>query len=203
MKVKICGMREVENIRAVARLRPDYLGFIFVPWSKRYVGAQWSGFPKEELPPGVESIGVFVDESLETVVRRVKQYALDGVQLHGKESADYITALRHDLPGIVAIKAVRVTGEEALRGIEEYPADLLILDSAAPGSGEGFDWSLLSQMKVQRPYLLAGGIGLSEVQRIKQSGIACAGVDLNSKVESAPGVKSEEVIREILKELGR
>lgn len=203
MKVKICGMREVQNIRAVARLRPDYMGFIFVPGSKRYVGEEWSGFPKGEMPPGVESVGVFVDESLEAVVQRVKQYALDGVQLHGKESADYIATLRHKLPGTVVIKAVRVTGEEALRGIEEYPADLLILDSAAPGSGEGFDWSLLSQMKVQRPYLLAGGIGLSEVRQIKQSRIACAGVDLNSKVESAPGVKSEEVIRQILKELGR
>ena len=125
------------------------------------------------------------------------------MQLHGDESAEYVIALRHELPGVVVMKAVRVTGEEALRGIEGYPADLLILDSAAPGSGEGFDWSLLSQMTVKRPYLLAGGIGLSEVQRITQSGIACAGVDLNSKVESAPGVKSEAVISEILRELGR
>ena len=206
LHLKVCGMREAENIAAVAALRPDYMGFIFVPSSPRCVGASLSA-DAIATPSRVKKIGVFQDAPLATVVETITRLKLQGAQLHGNEDIQYMRDLRKEIPDTLIFKAVRVhTAEDIARitSTEGLP-DLFVLDSKTGGSGTSFDWTWLAQYKAPVPYLLAGGIGPAEleaVERLANEHPLLHGIDVNSHVERAPGVKDTQRIQEIVTRLG-
>lgn len=202
MWIKVCGLKDPENIREVAALEPQALGFIFSPSSPRYAGE----LPPQvvrNLPPGTRRVGVFVDAPCEEVFETVRRYALDTVQLHGEESPGVCAALRG--AGLRVIKACGVATREDLSAAAVYRevCDALLFDTKSPlrgGTGQRFDWEILAEYRGTLPFLLAGGIGPGDAPRLARVAghPACLGVDLNSRFETAPGIKDVAALREFM-----
>lgn len=190
--IKVCGMADADNIACVARLTPMMMGFIFYEKSPRYAGR----LPEEavkSLPDFVNPVGVFVDEETEAVIDTCKRYGIGIVQLHGHESPEQCRELKE--AGFTVMKAFGISGETDWQEIAPYEgvADLFVFDTATPskgGSGRKFDWSLLDSYPLATPYLLSGGIGPDDKDAvIGAMRPKMAGVDLNSRFETSPGVK--------------
>ena len=228
MIIKVCGMREPENIRAVSALGIDMMGFIFWNGSPRFVqmiSSQAGIIPDyslerlnkgrgkvEESTSIIEQpkrVGVFVDDMPQSIVTRVFNYGLDFVQLHGEESRVMIENLRRTLePDIKAdvkiIKALSIEKPEDVSRYKEYEGvvDMFLFDTKCKtvgGSGEQFDWNVLDQYDGETPFLLSGGIGPDDVERVKSfKHPQFAGIDLNSRFEIEPGLKDVEVLRQFI-----
>lgn len=199
MIVKVCGMRDPDNIRQVDALPDvDWMGFIFWQKSKRYV----SKFP-EDMPIYTKRVGVFVDEDIEQVKRIADEYALDIIQLHGHESPDYL----HQLRGWKVIKAFNIATPSDLESTKPYEgiADYFLFDTkgkSVGGNGEKFDWSVLDSYDGQTPFLLSGGIGPDDAERINAfHHPQFAGIDLNSGFETSPTMKDPALLRTFLSQI--
>ena len=218
--IKVCGMREADNIRAVEQLltehatlrsslamhRPPstpqdstaWIGFIFWPHSKRYVREK-----PAYLPVNAKRVGVFVDQDAETVERVARDFALDIIQLHGHESPEYVRQLHN----WTIIKAFNIANASDLSATAPYEgiADYFLFDTkgkAVGGNGEKFKWSVLAHYDGQTPFLLSGGIGPLDATLIKAfHHPLLAGIDLNSRFEIAPGIKDTDALRAFLNEL--
>lgn len=153
-KIKFCGLTRSGDIEAANELKPDYIGFVFWPKSKRAVTAGEAKILKSKLDPSIKAVGVFVDEDMEAVKSLLDGGIIDIAQLHGHEDEDYINGLKK-ASGKPVIKAFRIRSEEDIRKAEASPADLVLLD-AGMGDGVTFDWSLIKN--AGRPYFLAGGL---------------------------------------------
>lgn len=232
MIIKVCGMRDAENIREVAKLGIDMIGFIFWPESPRFVkmiSAQAGIIPdysEERLKKAKESLseypneqlrmpkraGVFVNDMPQNIVTRVYNYSLDYVQLHGNESAVMIENLKRTLipdiaPDIKIIKALSIHEKDDVKRWREYEGvvDMLLFDTKCKtvgGSGEQFDWSVLEAYDGNIPFLLSGGIGPEDAERVLQfKHPQFAGIDLNSRFETAPAVKDIEKLRAFIEKV--
>ena len=200
--VKVCGMRDAENICEVEALGIDLMGFIFWPKSSRYVSER-----PAYLPTNCKRVGVFVDEDIETVKRIADDYALDYIQLHGHELADYCAQLR----GFKLIKAFNIATTEDFKQTEPYTGivDYFLFDTkgkSVGGNGEKFDWSVLSAYDGNTPFLLSGGIGPDDAEVLTShfsplTSKKCAGIDLNSRFEQAPGLKDINKLKDFLNAL--
>lgn len=202
--IKVCGMRDAENIREVEALGIDLMGFIFWPKSCRYVVER-----PAYLPTKCKRVGVFVDEDIEQVKRIADEYALDFIQLHGHENPDYCAQLK----GMHLIKAISVSGRDDIETYKAYEGlvDYFLFDTKCPsvgGSGQQFDWSVLSAYDGDTPFLLSGGIGPHDAPRLRQAFALdgfpvekCVGIDLNSRFELSPGLKDVNKLKEFIKEL--
>ena len=189
-------MRDADNIREVEALGIDCLGFIFWPKSSRYVSEKPS-----YLPTKCKRVGVFVDASIGDVMTIAEQYQLDLIQLHGSESPSYIAQLTSHLrslslsKGIQIIKALNIATTDDLEATKRYEGyvDYFLFDAKGKrvgGNGEKFDWSVLSAYKGNTPFLLSGGIGPDDAERIRDFHHPhCIGIDLNSRFETEPGIK--------------
>ena len=153
-KIKICGLRRPEDIDAVNDLKPEYIGFVFFPGSKRYVTPETAKSLRAGLNPGIRAVGVFVDEKPETVAGLLEEGVIDIAQIHGNEDEAYLESLR-GLTGKPLIRAFRIRSAEDARRAQESTAEQILLDAGA-GDGKTFDWNWLKE--VTRPYFLAGGL---------------------------------------------
>ena len=198
ISVKVCGMREAENIRETEALGIDLMGFIFWPKSSRYVNER-----PAYLPTKCKRVGVFVDASLEEIHQHINDYQLDIIQLHGQESPAFAKALKP----LSVIKAFNIATAEDLQKTEEYEGivDYFLFDTKGKvvgGNGEKFDWSVLEAYHGETPFLLSGGIGPDDSETvINFHHPKCIGIDLNSCFELAPALKDVTRIQEFLKEL--
>ena len=161
MKLKLCGLSRPQDIEAANALMPDYVGFVFARKGRRYISPETAAALRNLLHPGIQAVGVFTDEKPELVAALVRDHIIDVIQLHGHEDRDYISYLR-TLTSAPIIQAVCIRDESDLERAQESSADLILLDSAAGGSGVSFDWSILS--RVTRPYFLAGGLTAENVR---------------------------------------
>ena len=203
MMVKVCGMRDADNIRAAEQLGVDMMGFIFWPRSSRHVSRQ-----PEYLPSHCKRVGVFVNEDIDTVRQTARDYALDYIQLHGQESPEYVCQLLNSqLSGCKVIKAFNVSHACDFIQTEAYAAlaDLFLFDTkgkSAGGNGEKFDWRILADYNGDTPFLLSGGIGPDDASLVKEiSHPKCLGVDLNSRFEVAAGIKDINKLQSFIKRL--
>ena len=208
--IKVCGMREPDNIRAVEALGIELMGFIFWPRSSRYVAER-----PAYLPTHCKRVGVFVDEAIETVCRLAADYALDFIQLHGHESPDYIRTLNAQCSMVNVqcsiIKAFNIATTADLAQTAPYAGlvDLFLFDTKGPsvgGNGEKFDWGVLSAYDGSTPFLLSGGIGPDDAEVLTShlsplTSKKCIGIDLNSRFELSPGLKDVAVLRRFLTQL--
>ena len=193
--IKVCGMREADNIREVETLGIDMMGFIFWPKSSRYVSQR-----PDYLPKRVKRVGVFVDEDPEQVKRLAGDYGLDYIQLHGQESPSYI----FQLGGLHVIKAFNISTTEDLIQTQPYEGlvDYFLFDAkgkSVGGNGEKFNWDVLDAYQGNTPFLLSGGIGPDDAERVNAFyHPKCIGIDLNSRFELAPGLKDVAKLKEFM-----
>jgi len=195
-------MRERSNIRDVAVLQPDFLGFIFYPLSPRYAGEMLSADILDRLSPGIKKTGVFVNPPLQDVLQVSWRFSLDTIQLHGVESPSLCGDLRSK--GLKVIKAFSFQKKEDIKKCRDYIhfADYFLFDSVTPGyggSGRKFKWEILDEYDLEKPFFLSGGIGqedLADIMGIRNP--ALYGIDLNSRFETEPGMKNVEMIREFI-----
>ena len=206
MLIKVCGMREPENIRQVAETGIDWMGFIFYTQSPRRLGADDSGQQLSSFISQLSTVncqlkrvGVFVNATPEEMMETAAHYRLDYLQLHGNESPDICFTLHKR--GYAIIKAFSIATEEDLKPVADYEgrADYFLFDtkcSSYGGSGKQFDWSVLSTYKGQTPFLLSGGINPDSAEALRNfSHPKLAGIDLNSGFETSPGIKDAEKLK--------
>ena len=199
-KIKICGLKRVEDARIVNKFLPDYVGFILAP-SKRHIQFEEAKILRQKLDPSIRVVGVFVNESIEKIRQYEAERVIDVIQLHGDEDTVYLKLLRN-ASHLPIIKAFRIRDLESLnqqKSLMEDPLlDGILLDAYSKqgygGVGKSFDWKLLDQVK--RPYFLAGGIGIDNVKEaLKHHPYA---IDVSSKVETE-GFKDAKKIEELIK----
>lgn len=185
-KIKLCGLTREIDIENVNKLNPDYIGFVFARKSKRYISPEKAESLRKHLDKSIVPVGVFVDEEIEVIADLLKRQIIDVVQLHGKESEEYISALRNSVKCKI-IKAFPIESKEDIEVANDSSADYVLLDSGG-GSGETFDWSLIK--KINRPFFLAGGL---TPQNVKEAilDLQPFGVDASSSLETE-GLKDKQ-----------
>ena len=207
-------MRDADNIRDISALGVDMIGLIFYPPSPRYVQqfSSGAGIIPDYAPDMGKTplrVGVFVDDMPQNIVTRVYNYKLDYIQLHGNEPRETLENLRTTIdpdikPKVKIIKAISVSSAEDIKKYKEYvgAADLFLFDTKCKtvgGSGEQFDWQVLQAYDGDVPFLLSGGIGPDDAERVKNfHHPKCIGIDLNSKFEIEPALKDVEKLKQFL-----
>lgn len=208
MKLKVCGMKL--NTLEVATLCPDYLGFIFWEPSKRYFEGT---IPK--LPASIKKVGVFVDAPLEEILKKVDTYDLQAVQLHGKESPEFCNdlktinkdrskALEESSLEVIKVFSIKDDFDFSILTPYENVCDYFLFDTKGKlpgGNGFTFSWEVLKNYPSTKPYFLSGGIGLEEIEKIREfqqrpESKYCHAIDVNSKFESEPGLKDVKKLKE-------
>lgn len=214
LKLKICGMREAENIGSISALKPDYLGLIFYEGSPRNVSEKI-----EVLTPGIKRTGVFVNASEEEILQKVEDYELEAVQLHGEELPELCKKLKdHFLEAGRPVEIIKVFGMKEVFNFErlkpyEGIVDFFLFDTRGKnkgGNGITFNWDLLKKYPSSTPFFLSGGIGADEAADIKSlysyfkrniNEELFYGIDVNSKFETAPGLKDPVALKKFREEL--
>lgn len=198
-KIKFCGLTRPCEIEAANAIKPDYIGFVFAPNSKRRVGYKQAVDLKNLLSKDIKAVGVFLNEDISQVISLLNLGIIDAAQLHGDESSDYIARIQQET-GKPVIKAFQIHSEQDVAAAEETIADFIILDAGA-GEGKTFDWSLIEHFK--KPYFLAGGLNADNVsEAIRRlhpyaldvsTGIETDGVkDTNKMAAFAQAVRKDE-----------
>ncbi len=184
-KIKLCGLCRLCDIETANKLKPEYIGFVFAPKSKRYVSAVKAAKLKQILSLDIKAVGVFVDENVNTVADLLNQHIIDIAQLHGNEDKNYIKTLRM-LTNKPVIKAFQIISEQDIISAENSTADFILLDSGV-GTGETFNWSLLKN--IRRPYFLAGGLTIENASEAVKK-LNPFAVDVSSGIETN-GIKDK------------
>ena len=187
MKIKLCGLTRPCDIEAVNEMQPDYIGFVFAKKSRRYVSPEKAEELKAMLAPGIQAVGVFVNEEPAQIAALFEAGTIDVAQLHGQESETEIRRLR-ELTDHPLIQAFRIDTEQDVERANVSAADYVLLDSGAGGTGTVFDWDLLRA--IRRPYFLAGGLDTENLGTVKAK-LNPYGVDVSSGIETG-GYKDKE-----------
>jgi phosphoribosylanthranilate isomerase len=206
MNVKICGLREPDNIEAILPLAPDYLGFIFYERSARYAGRHLDPWFARELR-GPKKVGVFVNEKQAEVERTVERYGLDLVQLHGEESPALCEQLRTSGLGVIKVFSVGEAFDFAALAAYEPYVDYFLFDTKGKlpgGNGYVFNWQVMATYPSAVPFFLSGGIGPDHQEAVRQLDFPqLHALDINSQFEVKPGRKDVEKLRTFLSSLAR
>ena len=201
IKVKICGTTSLKDAFLAVESGADAIGFIFYKMSPRNISQKEAKEIILQLPPFIETVGVFVNETSDKINRIAEQCKLNSIQLHGEESPALCRRVKRKV-----IKAFRVKDADSLKNIASYDVSGFLLDSYNDGSkggtGQIFDWNLALRVKKKGPVILAGGLNpynvFTAIHRVKPYG-----VDVCSGVEKSPGIKDHEKIREFIKSVRR
>ena len=197
-RIKICGLRRMDDVRIVNETRPEMIGFIFDPTRRRYLPPEEAAVLRRALAPGIQAAGVFVNED-EARIRSIAQMVgLDWIQLHGSETDDAVRRLKRET-GLPVIRAFRIDSPEDVNRALNSSADLILLDSGAGGTGSAFDWKLIRS--ISRKFVLAGGLGPENVREAIALTSPFA-VDASSGLETE-GRKDPDKIRRFVQTIRR
>jgi phosphoribosylanthranilate isomerase len=202
MELKVCGITQSEQLLALQEIGVDYAGLIFYGGSPRFIGAhnlEASILNQKEI--NIKRIGVFVNAKEDEILKAVDDWKLEMVQLHGEESPVFCEKISNH---VKTIKAFRVKEEESLaykvapyeNAVEYYLFDAM--GKQYGGTGNKFDWKVIAEANIQKPFFLSGGLGpddVADIQAFSQSNSNCFAIDVNSRFEVKPGVKNIEIVR--------
>lgn len=202
MKIKVCGLKDPTNIAQIGNLEPDYMGFIFYTESKRYAAPTINEGVIAKIPKTINKVGVFVNETKENIIKLVKKYDLDSVQLHGDESVELCDKIQKH---VSVIKAFGVNSLFDFNSCKEYEGvtDLFLFDTSTEsygGSGKLFDHKLLKEYDLETPFLISGGLDLKTATSLIETPIhtKCIGIDVNSRFEQSNGLKDVTLLKQLL-----
>jgi len=201
--IKICGMKYIENVEAIAALEPNFLGFIFYKKSKRWVDFEVLDVLLNEIPSSIKKVGVFVNDSEQKIL--LKKQNFDYIQLHGDESPSFCKQLKER--GCHIIKAFGVDDEFDFNELKDFLpyCDYFLFDTKTKdygGSGKKYNWKKLEEYKQGLPFFLSGGISTDEAEAISElNHPQLYAVDINSKFETKPGLKNVELVNTFIKKI--
>jgi phosphoribosylanthranilate isomerase len=204
LKIKVCGMKNIPNIKELAILPIQMMGLIFYEKSPRFIH-NLDAKALEDLPSRIQKVGVFVNETESTIMTKIQIYNLKYIQLHGNESPEFCERLRTQ--NIKVIKAFPIAEAKDLEKIKDYEnhCDYFLFDTKTNqygGSGKKFDWQILSSYSSSTPFFLSGGIGSDDAEIIQQiKHPAFFAIDLNSQFEIAPGLKDIQKLKKFISKL--
>lgn len=207
MKIKVCGNTDIGQVHLLDKLGVDYAGFIFYKQSPRYLGNKIAPDELREFPFSLKKTGVFVNADEETIMKAVENYGLDIVQLHGDETESFCKKISDH---IKVIKAIRLSNNSINidRTLKEYDevCDYFLFDKANAGlyggTGEKFNWNILEDVSIGKPFFLSGGINKNDVESLKHfKHPFFYGVDVNSRFEISPGIKDMTMAEEFVNQL--
>ena len=196
-------MRDRENLQEVCALAPDFVGFIFYPPSKRFVGEDFDPVICHSVPKNIQKVGVFVNASEEIILEKTEKYDLDFLQLHGEESPEFCANLKEK--GLKLIKVFSIGEKFDFQILNPYLScvEYFLFDTptaAYGGSGKKFDWNLLKNYTFEKPFLLSGGIGEEDAETIQKIDFPTLyGLDLNSRFELSPAYKEVSKLGQFMK----
>ena len=202
MQIKVCGMRDPEQIRHLQKFSVDWMGLIFYPESPRYVGDEFS-LADEHI--ATIKTGVFVDAPIHWLMQKIAQVPLDAVQLHGNETTAYCSAIGER--NVIVIKAFAVDEQFNFEKIVPYTefTDYFLFDTKTKmkgGSGKKFDWTVLKNYNLDHPFFLSGGIAPEDAKIIQQLELHnLFGIDINSKFEFTPADKNLQQVEEFIQKI--
>jgi phosphoribosylanthranilate isomerase len=205
IKVKVCGMTHPVNVVEISGTKPDYMGFIFFPGSKRYVGENPENVLFHSVAAGIKRVGVFINEDNHKILDCSIKKSLDMIQLHGDESPYSCLQLRSS--GLIVVKAFSIGEEFNFETLYKYiPAcDYFLFDTKSDtrgGSGKKFNWNILEEYYLDKPFFLSGGIGPEDAGLIKTlSNRGLFAVDINSRFETESGIKDPVVVKKFIEEI--
>jgi phosphoribosylanthranilate isomerase len=205
LKVKVCGLTDPDNVQDIAGLIPDFMGFIFYPGSKRFVGNIKKDSLFSNIPSCILKTGVFVNEEPSRIINIMNLFGLDLVQLHGDETAEYCSFLKQE--GLKVIKAFSINENFSFEILEQYlnKCEYFLFDTKSDspgGSGIKFDWRKINEYTLEMPFFLGGGIGPEDASLVKQLNHKwLIAVDINSRVEICPGIKNYTKVKEFIYEI--
>jgi phosphoribosylanthranilate isomerase len=205
LKIKICGLRESQNIIEVAALHPDMMGFILYPASPRYAGLTMDHETLQNISPTIIKTGVFVNDDFKTIIESVEKFSLDCVQLHGAETPDLCFQLKGK--GLRVIKTFNITVSYNFNKCSDYipVTDYFLFDTAVAGfggSGYKFDWQELNNYNLEHPFILSGGISSDDISKLTEvKNPSFSGIDLNSRFEIRPGLKDFETLKNFISKI--
>lgn len=202
MNIKVCGITQLKQLQQLEAMNIDFAGLIFYKESSRYVGEKLNKKDIKSADFDLKKVGVFVNPEMIEVLDAIDDYGLDIVQLHGDESPEMCEDLSSE---VEVIKAFRLRTDEKInidKLVEPYDAvcDYYLFDTAGlkesfGGTGQQFDWNVLSKAKIEKPFFLSGGIGPDDAERLKVfKHPDFFAIDINSKFEKEPGVKDMGMI---------
>ncbi len=200
MNIKVCGITQLKQVQQLEGLNIDFVGFIFDKNSPRYVVGKLDGKEIKNADYDLKKVGVFVNPSYSDILDAIEEFGLDVVQLHGEETPEFCSDLNED---VEVVKVFHVDADT--KSINELVApydeacDYYLFDTktatAKGGTGKQFDWSILEKSKIEKPFFISGGIGVSDLAKIRSfKHPDFYGVDINSKVETEPGVKDMSLV---------
>ncbi|TAE57150.1 MAG: phosphoribosylanthranilate isomerase [Bacteroidetes bacterium] len=204
MQIKICGLKYPDNIREVLRLKPNYIGLIFHPYSPRFVDEEISPGWMQELR-GATKVGVFVNKPIQDLMNKADLFGLDMVQLHGLETPAECRLVRAS--GLPVIKAFSVGEQFDFQQIMPYEkvVDYFLFDTKGKqpgGNGTAFDWQILDNYPSEVPFFLSGGIGPEHAEALRSfSHPRLHALDLNSRFEVEPGLKDVERLKQFMEKV--
>lgn len=202
MKIKVCGMRDKANLAQLVELKPDFIGFIFYDKSPRFVGDLLDENFVRSIPKPIKKVGVFVNSNPDYILRIVKKYDLQFIQLHGHETPDFCRNLKSR--GVNVIKAFSIDEAFNFGTLNNYKphCDYFLFDTKGQslgGNGIAFDWKILERYQYSdKPFFLSGGLSLENISQVKDLGIKVYGLDVNSKFETEPALKDIEKLRQLI-----
>jgi phosphoribosylanthranilate isomerase len=207
MKIKVCGNRDLSQLKELDDLGINYAGFIFYEQSPRYVLKKIKGEEVKNLKLDIEKVGVFVNASEEEVMKGIDEFGLNVVQLHGDETSLFCSQISDH---IKVIKAFRITDPDTnidwmVKEFDEA-CDYYLFDKGSAGlyggTGQKFDWNILAKSAINKPFFLSGGIDINDAEALKEfKHPFFYGVDVNSRFETEPGIKNVELIKDFVKQL--
>ncbi len=197
-------MRDVENITALIELKPDFIGFIFYDKSPRFVENSLNMEYLGKIPSSIKKVGVFVNATVDYILQTSRKYGLNYAQLHGNETPDFCKNLRQK--GVSIIKAFSVDDNFVFSQLNNYKphVDFFLFDAKGNnhgGNGVTFDWQILKRYDNQKPYLLAGGLDLDNINLVHEISPKPYAIDVNSKFELEPGLKDINKISDLIAKL--
>jgi phosphoribosylanthranilate isomerase len=203
IKLKVCGMRDSQNIREVSKLLPDYMGFIFYEKSPRFVGEQFK-LP-ENFPAEIKKVGVFVNASSDEMKKQKEIFSLDVLQLHGDETPGQVRELKASKVTIFKVFSIDENFNfDTTKPFAEH-ADYFLFDTKGKnygGNGQTFQWTTLEKYDQSTPFILSGGLNPENIRQVHElNGMNLHGLDLNSGAEYEPGLKDPDKIRRVQGEL--
>jgi phosphoribosylanthranilate isomerase len=198
MKIKICGLSRIEDIYAANMTMPDYVGFVFAA-SKRRISREDAKEYKKLLLPEINTVGVFVNEEVKEIVAICEDKSIEYIQLHGNESNQYINELKEQT-GLPIIKAIRIKSTENLKAAGNTTADYVLFDTmvenAYGGTGKSFPWEILKNY--EKPYFLAGGITVENIEEAKNTNAYCLDISSGAETDGKKNIiKMEELVRRV------